>query len=325
MPGLDCLPPYIGREDDRRDILTLCSVFALVQTLELLLGSRLHHVLRPFPHHPHLSCAIPSPSSCAILAYRIVISQSRKQVTMTSNKSNDASGGCPFEANKGFATLEGREEYLKVHHEKAAHQEENGQPQEAAENGVETISDSLYADMDTSKPLYFWQLYSIIGKETIMTFVTEFYNRIYADTEEEWFLVAFTGIGDKVHHIKSQSSYWIDAMGGGRVYFGGKSRVNFHHYSNHAEHIMNERGAKRWMHHMRGAIQSYDFSKFNDPRIVPALVEFLRIKVMTYAEEHQWEFDDSDFTVSDFDFQQKDKVAKSAGAVSTTEEEEGEQ
>lgn len=230
---------------------------------------------------------------------------------MTSNKSiDDASSCCPFEPSKGFSTLESRQEYLRIHHHgkaAAAPSQEDGQPQTSGNNG-DTISDSLHADMDTSQPLYFWQLYSIIGKEPILAFIAEFYNRIYADTKEEWFLVAFTGIGDKAHHIQSQSSFWIDAMGGGRVYFGGKSRINFHHYSNHAEHIMNERGAKRWMHHMRGAIRSYDFSKFNDPRIVPALVEFLRIKVMTYAEEHQWEFNDSDFTVSDFCFQQnKDK------------------
>jgi truncated hemoglobin YjbI len=226
---------------------------------------------------------------------------------MTSNKSNDVSGSCcPFEPNKGFSTLESRQEYLKVHHH-----------EKAAENDVDLISESLHADMDTSQPLYFWQLYSIIGKEPILAFIAEFYNRIYADTKEEWFLVAFTGIGDKAHHIKSQSSYWIDALGGGRVYFGGKSRVNFHHYSNHAEHIMNERGAKRWMHHMRGAIRSYDFSKFNDPRIVPALVEFLRVKVITHAEEHQWEFNDSDFAVIDFDFQQKNKKVATPSAVSS--------
>lgn len=142
---------------------------------------------------------------------------------MTSNhKSNDVSGGCcPFEPNKGFSTHESRQEYLQVHqHERAVAQEENGQPPQASENDVDsTISDSLHADMDISQPLYFWQLYSIIGKEPILAFITEFYNRIYADTKEEWFLVAFTGIGDKAHHIKSQSSYWIDALGGGRVYF----------------------------------------------------------------------------------------------------------
>jgi len=57
---------------------------------------------------------------------------------------------------------------------------------------------------------------------------------------------AFTRLASMDHHIATQAAYWIDAMGGGRVYHEGNYRLEFHHGHNVRE-VMNAAGAKRWM------------------------------------------------------------------------------
>ena len=140
--------------------------------------------------------------------------------------------------------------------------------------------------------MYFWQLYSLIGHEPIIDIVTDFYTRVYNDTEATWFRDAFTRIASKDHHIATQVMYWVDAMGGGRVYHGGNYRLRFHHEHN-AGHVMTAKGATRWMYHMRGALIAYP--KFDDPRVMPCIASFLKTKMPKYAEEFDWKFDESDF------------------------------
>lgn len=187
---------------------------------------------------------------------------------------------CPFEPRNGYSTEQGRREYLKSHQ-------------------VSDLSKAhtLYADSDqSSQPLYYWQLYSLLGARPIFDLVTNFYTRVYADddAEFEWFREAFTNLGSQEHHIQAQAAYWIDTMGGGRVYHGGQHRLNFHHEMN-AGSVMNAQGASRWMHHMRKTLVNYDFDQFGDSRILPCLIDFLKTKMESYAKEHMWEFDERDF------------------------------
>jgi truncated hemoglobin YjbI len=187
---------------------------------------------------------------------------------------------CPFESSVGYTTENGRFQYLMVEHG-------------VCEQDAKGISKSLDADMDPSKPLYFWQLYSLIGHEPIISIVQNFYERVYGDEEEPWFRNAFDEISGIDHHVQTQALYWIDAFGGGKMYHGGNYRLNFHHHGN-ASHVMNAKGAKQWMHHMRGALEE-NCDKFDDPRVMPCIVEFLKVKMKTYAKEHCWEFDEGDF------------------------------
>lgn len=206
---------------------------------------------------------------------------------------------CPFESKLGFATKETRDEFIELKNNESYNKE-------VLDANI-SFPETLQADPDTSKPLYFWQLFSILGRDPFVAIATEFYNRIFDPSieDDEVFRGAFTNVTSKDMHIKAQSAYWIDAMGGGRVYFGGHSRLGFHHFSNHAEPVMNAYGAKRWMWHMKHAIQSVDFQQYHDPRILPCLVEFLRSKMWSYANEFGWDFDDSDFDISDFQYQKK--------------------
>jgi truncated hemoglobin YjbI len=192
---------------------------------------------------------------------------------MTNKKST-----CPFTPREGYATAKVQRDYTKANPE--------------IKDMVGDLSNeyTLMACNDPNAPLYFWQLYSILGEKPIIRIVTDFYNRVYQDKDDATFRHAFTRLASKEHHIATQAAYWIDAMGGGRVYHGGDYRLNFHHTHNAAD-VMNAAGAKRWMLHMRGALES---ARFDDPRVKPCILEFLKTKMMSYAADFGWDFDESD-------------------------------
>jgi hypothetical protein len=198
-------------------------------------------------------------------------------------------GSCPFSTRKGFSTAATRQEYLKVHPE-----------------CMDNVDESLDADLDTSKPLYFWQIYSIWGKHPIVDICTDFYGSIYAveddakDRKEIEFKNVFQKLAPKRHHINAQVAFWADAMGGGRLYHGGSHRLLYHHSNNAGERVMNADGAKLWMHHMKVAIKNNHFHFQKDPRILPCLIDFLETKMMFYADFHDWDFDKGDFSFQDF-------------------------
>jgi hypothetical protein len=166
-------------------------------------------------------------------------------------------------------------------------------------HGLTDAPTSLQADLDTSKPLYFWQLHSLWGRQPIMDICTDFYNFVFLDEEALWFRNVFEHVTSKKHHILAQAAFWIDAMGGGRVYHGGLGRLNYHHNWN-AKSVMNAKGAKRWVHHMKASFIKNHHHFQKDPRILPCLVDFLETKMKKYAELQDWEFDSSDFQLEDF-------------------------
>jgi len=103
---------------------------------------------------------------------------------------------------------------------------------------------SLNAPNDITRPIQFWQLFSVLGQDRIVAIVKNFYARVYND--EDWFRGSFVRVGNENHHINTQASMWLDVMGAGPAYHGAEFRLNFHHTHN-ASQLMNERGAKRWV------------------------------------------------------------------------------
>jgi truncated hemoglobin YjbI len=186
-------------------------------------------------------------------------------------------GGCPFASAEGYATEQGRQDWLAAH---------------GVKDGFGLIQ-SLDADPDPTQPLYYWQLHSLLGPRKIEEIIRRFYTRVYADEEDPAFRRAFTQISGIEHHIETQTAFWLDNFGGGRKYHGSDFRLNFHH-TNNAKSVMNAGGAKRWMHHMGLTMCEMDFSSI-DVRIKPCLVEFLRTKIKKYAKSHGWKFDQRDF------------------------------
>ena len=191
-------------------------------------------------------------------------------------------GGCPFSTSNGFSTVETRKEYLEI-----------------KKLNESAVPDSLDGDLDTTKPLYYWQLYSIIGEDPIFDICTDFYNSVFADEDNPWFRRVFEKANPKKRHIYAQVGYWLDTMGAGQNYPGGSGRLSLHHYKN-ADQIMNAKGAKHWMYHMKIALKKNHHHFQRDPRVLPCLVDFLETKMKSYADLHDWEFDDSDFKLEDF-------------------------
>eukprot|EP00759_Apiculatamorpha_spiralis_P046070 PhF_6_TR42695/c0_g1_i2/m.64432 len=109
---------------------------------------------------------------------------------------------------------------------------------------------SLQASYDPGQPLYFWQLFSLLGQARIEKLVRSFYTKVFNDTENAWFREPFSNVGGLQHHTDTQSAMWIDTMGGGSYYHGGDFRLQFHHQHN-ALSIMTLEGATRWLYHMR--------------------------------------------------------------------------
>jgi hypothetical protein len=86
----------------------------------------------------------------------------------TKKGSGIAGGGCPFASSEGYATSSGREDWINA----------NGQGSKS-----KNVPTSLEADSDPNAPLYYWQLYSLMGPKPIQDIVTRFYKKVYADDE----------------------------------------------------------------------------------------------------------------------------------------------
>lgn len=58
---------------------------------------------------------------------------------------------------------------------------------------------SLRAPDSPSRPIQFWQLYSVLGQGPIVRIVENFYERVFKD--EDWFTSVFARVGGIGHQI----------------------------------------------------------------------------------------------------------------------------
>lgn len=145
---------------------------------------------------------------------------------------------------------------------------------------------SLTAPSDTSKPIQFWQLYSVLGQDPIVEIVQRFYQRVFE--QDDWFKSVFERVGGINHHINTQVSMWIDVMGGGPYYHGAEFRLNFHHTHN-AMQLMNEKGAELWSWLMLETLDASSHLMTDDPRIRPSINTFLSFFMNKYADDFAFE------------------------------------
>ena len=141
---------------------------------------------------------------------------------------------------------------------------------------------TLNASENQSKPIQFWQLYSVLGKKRIVRIVQNFYQRVYRD--EPWFSSIFAKIGDTSHHVRTQSAMWLDVMGGGFKYHGAEFRLNFHHQHNAIE-LMNKKGAERWIRLMIQTLDDTAEYMTDDPRVRISINTFLAYFMTKYAAD----------------------------------------
>jgi truncated hemoglobin YjbI len=145
---------------------------------------------------------------------------------------------------------------------------------------------SLTAPSDASKPIQFWQLYSVLGQDPIVRIVQSFYERVFAD--EDWFTSVFARVGGIDHHIGTLASMWIDVMGGGPYYHGAEFRLNFHHQHN-AMQLMNDKGAERWSSLMLATLDGESDQMTDDPRVRISINTFLSHFMTKYADDFAFE------------------------------------
>lgn len=145
---------------------------------------------------------------------------------------------------------------------------------------------SLTASSDQSKPIQFWQLFSVLGQEPIVRIVQRFYEKVFAD--EPWFTSVFEKVGGLNHHIGTQASMWIDVMGGGPYYHGAEFRLNFHHTHN-AMALMNDKGAERWVKLMRETLDTSSDLMPEDKRVRISINTFLAHFMTKYADDFGFE------------------------------------
>lgn len=131
---------------------------------------------------------------------------------------------------------------------------------------------SLSPSNDSSHPIQFWQLYSVLGQDRIVNIVRHFYQLVFDD--EDWFKSVFARVGGVGHHINTQSGLWIDVMGGGMAYHGGEYRLSFHHTHN-AMQLMNDKGAQRWVELMIKTLDNPSLDMTADARVRPAINTFV--------------------------------------------------
>ena len=145
---------------------------------------------------------------------------------------------------------------------------------------------SLTASSDLSKPIQFWQLYSVLGQDPIVGIVQRFYERVFAD--EPWFTSVFERVGGIGHHINTQASMWIDVMGGVPYYHGAEFRLSFHHTHN-AMALMNDKGAERWSNLMLKTLDASSDLITDDQRVRTSINTFLAHFMSKYADEFAFE------------------------------------
>ena len=111
-----------------------------------------------------------------------------------------AFSGCPIAVKlhgtqQGYATKRGRVDWLKAH----------GITEKSA---ADNISKSLQPDMDPAAPLYYWQLFALLGPDSVEALIRDFYTRVFADKEDLFFRQAFVQISGVEHHIRTQTLFW---------------------------------------------------------------------------------------------------------------------
>lgn len=183
--------------------------------------------------------------------------------------------GVHFAAAAGSLTTSVRDDYIRQKLKQGAITELDA---------ADSRTLSFHAGRDITKPLFFWQLYSVLGMNRIIAVVSTFYKKVLSDEQAPWFRDAFASAGDLAHHVRGQALFWADVMAGGVSYKGGLRRLMLKHRM--SSDVMTGTGAKRWMHHMAGALAEHQ-AEFDalDRRVIPCVLDFLEFFMDQYSAQ----------------------------------------
>lgn len=153
---------------------------------------------------------------------------------------------------------------------------------------------SLDAPSLPDQPLFFWQIYSMTGREPIISLAKSFYESVFSD-EDRRFVEAF-GRSSVPYHSIALSLALLDSFGGGRHYGGGEHTLQCIH-SERAGAVMNQYAAQKWSFHMHRALLSHrDEMNAIDCRIIPALEQYFHHIMSRYADKFGFSMDGVTFS-----------------------------
>jgi len=110
-------------------------------------------------------------------------------------------------------------------------------------------------------------LYTVLGRNGVVALSTAFYNRVYSDTENQWFMDIFDG-HTKEESIQNQYEFFIQRWGGPPLYSQRKGHPALK--ARHVNFKVTPRSAVRWLQHMSAAM---DDVKIPD-HVRPAMKQF---------------------------------------------------
>tara|TARA_A100001015_G_C15038882_1_gene738190 strand:+ start:3868 stop:4473 length:606 start_codon:yes stop_codon:yes gene_type:complete len=141
---------------------------------------------------------------------------------------------------------------------------------------------SLIASNNPRDPIFFWQLYSVLGESPIHTLIFVFYENIFNDNDK-WFSEEFIELGSLEYHVKGQKRFWLDIMGGGEKYINGMNRLNLRHSL--VENIMTLEGANKWLYNMNKALNDPRVYLTEDCRVIYCINDFLNYFMNKYSNK----------------------------------------
>ncbi|MEM7181935.1 MAG: truncated hemoglobin family protein [Spirochaetota bacterium] len=97
-------------------------------------------------------------------------------------------------------------------------------------------------------------LYERLGEDVFWKLSTEFYERVFND-EEKWFRNIFKG-RDQKEATQNQVEFFMQRLGGPPYFSQRKGHPAL--IQRHMGFNMNEKAAKRWLHHMQEAIDTVE-------------------------------------------------------------------
>ena len=124
----------------------------------------------------------------------------------------------------------------------------------AAKLAKVTYEESLLASTALSPPL----LERIGGPQGFHTLSTLFYNKVFGDASNTWFLGIFA-TSTKEEAVDNQFRFLVQTFGGETLYTakkGGKYGVRL--VGRHANYAIGPRAAERWVEHMDDAIDEHE-------------------------------------------------------------------
>eukprot|EP00536_Pseudo-nitzschia_multiseries_P006347 jgi/Psemu1/192836/e_gw1.133.98.1 len=106
-------------------------------------------------------------------------------------------------------------------------------------------------------------IYERLGRKSGMRELSElFYDRVFEDTENAWFLSIFAS-STKAEAIDNQYRFFVQTFGGPDLYRRKGKGKYVRLAGRHANYPIGHKAADRWIHHMEDAINHHSKLKFS--------------------------------------------------------------